>query len=308
MLNFLKSILNPYSIDKVHQLRDAIINNCSNETWFKNSFDITDNLYKPITKNIAWEDSKINYMAQTMILSEDIKKALIKNFLIENSYLQKLSLRKRQLVFCDSYGDINIDDWVRESQTFSQKREIAIMSYIINKTPPVLKHALASIDRLQYFHSFEEFEQPLHEFIIQIVDDIEFDDFAHITVDVNQEITPYEYENIIASHLCNFGWNAYHTSGSGDQGADVVAEKHGLKYVFQCKLYNQPVGNNAVQEVSSARDYYEAFGAVVVTNNDYTKSARQLAESQNVWLIHDSYLEEWSNNIDIMILEIADEI
>ena len=70
-------------------------------------------------------------------------------------------------------------------------------------------------------------------------------------------------------------------------------QKEGFTYVVQCKLYNQPVGNKAVQEVTSAQAYYEAIGAVVITNNDYTKSARQLAESQNVWLLHGSLFAEW---------------
>jgi HJR/Mrr/RecB family endonuclease len=114
---------------------------------------------------------------------------------------------------------------------------------------------------------------------------------------------PYEYEHLVANQLCSLGWEAYPTSGSGDQGADVVAEKHGLKFVIQCKLYSQPVGNKAVQEVTSARDFYRAFGALVVTNNDYTKSARQLAESQSVWLLHDSQLGEWDEMIKQMFEE-----
>ena len=83
--------------------------------------------------------------------------------------------------------------------------------------------------------------------------------------------------------------------------ADVIIEKYGYKFVVQCKLYNQPVGNKAVQEVTSAQSYYEAVGAVVVTNNEYTKSARQLAESQNVWLLHDSQLAEWDSLMNDII-------
>ncbi|GGB74203.1 restriction endonuclease [Shewanella inventionis] len=304
MLSFFKTIFNPYSIDKFHELRDVIIHNCSNETWFKNSFSSPDVLYKPSHDGgDAWADSKQTYIVNTMVMSDYIKKALIKNFLIENNYLDNLSLKKRQLVFRDSYGDINIDNWLKEAKVFSKKRETLIISYIIEKTPPVLKFALEKIENLQYFYGFDDVEQPLHEIVVEIIDDIEFDNITSDAVDSNLKITPYEYESVIANHLCDLGWVAYPTAGSGDQGADVVAEKHGLKFVFQCKLYSQPVGNKAVQEVSSARDYYEAFGAVVVTNNDYTKSARQLADSQSIWLIHDSYLQEWSDIIDKMIQE-----
>jgi len=85
-------------------------------------------------------------------------------------------------------------------------------------------------------------------------------------------------------------------------------QKEGFTYVVQCKLYNQPVGNKAVQEVTSAQAYYEAIGAVVITNNDYTKSARQLAESQNVWLLHDSQLAEWNSLIDDIITRVKENI
>ena len=134
--------------------------------------------------------------------------------------------------------------------------------------------------------------------LVLIMQNIEEDDIE----DINESIcSPYEYETSITNAFSNLGWIAFQTKGSGDQGADVIIEKYGYKFVVQCKLYNQPVGNKAVQEVTSAQSYYEAVGAVVVTNNEYTKSARQLAESQNVWLLHDSQLAEWDSLMNDII-------
>ncbi len=52
-----------------------------------------------------------------------------------------------------------------------------------------------------------------------------------------------------------------------------------------------------MQEVSSAKDYYAANLAIVVTNNSFTKSARQLAEVQHVYLIHHSQIAELDKNL-----------
>jgi hypothetical protein len=45
------------------------------------------------------------------------------------------------------------------------------------------------------------------------------------------------------------------------------------------------VGIRAVQEINSARDYYEAHEAWVITNNFFSTQAIQLANSTNVILI-----------------------
>src|SRR6185437_8720437 len=54
-------------------------------------------------------------------------------------------------------------------------------------------------------------------------------------------MTPLEYEQFCARALRRGGWNATVTRSTGDQGADVVAEKNGVRVVLQCKLYTQPV-------------------------------------------------------------------
>lgn len=77
---------------------------------------------------------------------------------------------------------------------------------------------------------------------------------------------------------------------SGDQGADVIAQRNGTKVVVQCKMYSLPVGNKAVQEAIAAKQHYLADEAWVVTNNTYTKSAKQLAISSGVKLLHHNRL------------------
>lgn len=108
---------------------------------------------------------------------------------------------------------------------------------------------------------------------------------------------PIEFEHYCANILRHHGWNAYATKGSGDQGTDVIAEKDSIRVVLQCKLYSNPVGNKAVQEVNAGKTFEQAKIACVVTNSTYTKSARQLAQATGVLLLHPDDLPQLSTRI-----------
>ena len=74
------------------------------------------------------------------------------------------------------------------------------------------------------------------------------------------------------------------TKASGDYGVDVIAQKDGVKYAFQCKRYNQKVGVSSVQEIFSGKNMYNATKSVVVTNNYFTDNAITLANRLGVEL------------------------
>lgn len=108
----------------------------------------------------------------------------------------------------------------------------------------------------------------------------------------NKDISPLDYEKQIAVRLKDLGFNAHATKASGDQGADVLADKQGIKFAIQCKMYSKPVGNKAVQEVNAARDYYKCDYGVVITNSSYTPAARKAANACGVILLNDNQLEK----------------
>lgn len=94
-----------------------------------------------------------------------------------------------------------------------------------------------------------------------------------------------QYERSCAKYLSSLGYkNITLTKASGDQGIDIIATKGSLKYGFQCKYYSGTVGNDAVQQAFSGIAYYKLDKAVVITNNDFSSSARKLAEEVNVLL------------------------
>ncbi|SDF86169.1 restriction system protein [Celeribacter baekdonensis] len=106
---------------------------------------------------------------------------------------------------------------------------------------------------------------------------------------------PFEFEYWTADVLCQSGWDAQATQGSGDQGSDVVAKYHDHTCIIQCKLYKSAVGNKAVQEVDAARTFFDGDSAVVVGKSGYTRSAKQLAHKNGVLLLDVSDLPQLSS-------------
>lgn len=100
-----------------------------------------------------------------------------------------------------------------------------------------------------------------------------------------------QFEHVIQDILEN---NDYRTKTLpwNDYGADLIAEKEGLRFVIQCKRYSQNVGLEAVQEAFTACRYYNADKAWVVTNSSFTFQAERLAEKIGVRTINGKELEK----------------
>lgn len=106
-----------------------------------------------------------------------------------------------------------------------------------------------------------------------------------------------DFEWFVVYLFDQLGYKAERTKSSGDQGVDVLAQKGKTKVAIQTKHYSKPVGNSAVQEVVSGGKYYSADKTMVVTNNVFTKSAKELAKVNNVILWDRYILEEKLNEI-----------
>lgn len=64
-----------------------------------------------------------------------------------------------------------------------------------------------------------------------------------------------------------------------------------------CKFYSHPVGNKSVQEATSGAKYYSSEYACAVSNQTYAKSAKDLALSLNVSLLHDEQLIDYLDRL-----------
>lgn len=94
-----------------------------------------------------------------------------------------------------------------------------------------------------------------------------------------------QFEHFLKPVFERQGYLAQVTQGSGDYGADLILRKGGKKYVVQAKRYSGNIGVSAVQQVVAAVSYYNAHGAIVVTNQFFTPNAVELAKVNGVRLI-----------------------
>ncbi len=100
-----------------------------------------------------------------------------------------------------------------------------------------------------------------------------------------EDMEGQEFENYCAELLEAKGFdNVELTPPSHDFGVDIIADRDGISYAIQCKCYSDNIGVKAVQEAYAGKDYYDSMVAVVMTNQGFTKSARELASKLKVIL------------------------
>ena len=112
------------------------------------------------------------------------------------------------------------------------------------------------------------------------------------------KMTGEQFEERLRILFTNLGYKAERTSigkVKPDYGVDLVIEKDGVRTAIQAKCYiKQLVGEDAVKEAYSGKNYYHCAEAMVVTNNNFSKMAWWLAKSNNVKL--------WSRNYLVKVL------
>lgn len=94
------------------------------------------------------------------------------------------------------------------------------------------------------------------------------------------------FEADIAKWLRSGGYNVQGTPKTGDQGADLIADRDGKRIVIQAKCHRGSVGNSAVQEVIGALKFYGGDEGWVITNSIFTSSATDLAHRAGIRLFH----------------------
>ena len=192
-------------------------------------------------------------------------------------HLSVLARRRTQLLTHDAYGTPESEKWWKDVDRFLNTQLVVHLSdrerRQATKLWPELKSAVDARAAQELASNSSVFSLPI------------------------EKMSPTDFEMYCAQRLRNAGWSAQTTKATGDQGADVIAEFRGAKAVLQCKLYSQPVGNKAVQEAFSGRTYYGAQFGAVVTNATFTPSARQLAASNGILLVHFSELDDLAEKL-----------
>lgn len=116
-----------------------------------------------------------------------------------------------------------------------------------------------------------------------------------------------DFEQWCASTLVDMGFSDVSlTGGSGDQGVDIVATSGGIKYAIQCKRYSDTLGNSPIQEVHAGKSLYRCHVGTVITNQYFSKAARELADATGIvlwdrdWI--KAYLATKADNTGALIL------
>ena len=115
-------------------------------------------------------------------------------------------------------------------------------------------------------------------------------DVKNITIEeIDRMLDGSEFEMYLYQLLLELGYSGvYKTVGSHDYGADLVfSDRSGVRTIIQAKRYSvdYQVGIDAVQEVYTARNFYQAKKAIVITTTKYTDSCETLAGVNGVLLL-----------------------
>ena len=196
------------------------------------------------------------------------------------AHARTLAIKRNQMIVHDEYGNTDASRWAGH------------LAYFIERV--VLRDAAAAglaVDEVAV-------EDPVWLAIGQAVEAaIDLYEAEATPLDVADVRSGHDYEHFCRALLEAQGWAVAVTAGTGDQGADLVAERDGWRVVIQCKFYGRPVGNRAVQEAFAAKRFQDGDHAAVVSNSTFTRSARQLALTNDVLLLHHDQLADLDDRL-----------
>lgn len=102
-----------------------------------------------------------------------------------------------------------------------------------------------------------------------------------------------EFEDYVATRMRRAGWQVAFTSASGDYGVDLIAQRDGKSVAIQCKRHGKSVGVAAVQQVVAGARHHGCTRSIVISNQEFTQAAKQLAATHGCQLIGRNALQTW---------------
>jgi restriction system protein len=94
-----------------------------------------------------------------------------------------------------------------------------------------------------------------------------------------------DFEKYLGLLFEKMGYKVEFSPATADYGADLLLKKGGKSIAVQAKRYKSTVGAKAVEQAHSAKSYYDAKEAWVVTNNTFTRNACDMAKKNGVKLV-----------------------
>ena len=187
-----------------------------------------------------------------------------------------LTVKQKQLVVHDGYGNYQLQPWIDH------------VDYFIGKV--ILREAKARGLKVADARKGTDIWHRLTKTLLATLH--EGEPAAPSPIGDEDIISGEHYETLCRNLLQAQGWRVDTTPVTGDQGADLIADADGCRVVIQCKFYSRPVGNKAVQEAHAAMAFHAGDRAAVVSNALFTRSAQQLARVSGVLLLHHDELAD----------------
>jgi len=231
--------------------------------------------------NHAWKLHKQKKQIKSQKEFLEVLKTFTEN--AAKKHLRTLRTKMYQLAVTDPYGNTDFskvfshfDYFIREVVLRDFRASTGLDPTPITHNQEILAHLRQVISNVMLNDTRKSLEHPGQN------SEVVFD----------EPKTGIDYEFFCKRTLEGADWTVLTTPVTGDQGADLIATKGSLRVVIQCKFYNSPVGNKAVQEAYAAQAFQQADYAVVASNSTFTPAAEQLARTNRVFLLHHSSLPE----------------
>lgn len=247
-----------------------------------------------ITQNGAFDRNDFYYKSakEKLIQSAFTSYLLIKVLpQFYEMHLTTLKRKEKTLTTQDEYGVWNFDKWFDEVDYFYDKVvKEKVYDWIEENTVRLNNLWLAESEdknawgRPVYFKFQlpEQFDRCAINHIMTVVDNTPEPELPEYT----SLLTGHEYEHFVAGEFMKYGSDTQVTKGSGDHGLDILVTYREVRMAVQCKHYQSKVGNKAIQEAFSAKQFYDCSLAIVVSNSEFTPHARQAAKKLDVYLYH----------------------
>ncbi|MFH0906597.1 MAG: restriction endonuclease [archaeon] len=236
-----------------------------------NNVALEDLLYENITNLRDFEDLKSLLESKGFKFSEG---EIVYLIICEKSIVEHNKLDKQLILNNASSLNDYISNFVQYKYNYDDT-DVDILIVLLKKKNLEVdkKDLLDKINKLKKEIKLENFENKL-------LND------NYITISEVDKLTGYEFEDFLIKLYKKMNYKIIeHTKLSNDQGADLVVEKEDIKYVVQAKKYKGSVGNDAIQAVVASIKHYKANKGIVITNSNFTRQAKELAESNKVELI-----------------------
>lgn len=299
-----KEIYNTLEKDYLDFTRDHIVKNYSWVEEIINSGEYDDlDTYMKLKQ--MWEIS-FDFLTDF----EKIYKVLNKKGLKTNyKELAKLFNKLFMELIEEENNQTVIPEYKRISNKIKKNRTIKKILYELIRTPLPTEIdediARKVLDKFKIKYSENELIRELNK----LKEELDLEEFENNLNNkkkksVQQQIGSYkllnghEFESYLKKVLETIGYVVVQTKLSGDQGADLITMKDGIKTAIQAKKYAGSVSNKAVQEVVAAKKHYKCEEAIVITTGKFTKSAIQLALSNDVELWDKTKLDSIISDIN----------